>query len=346
MGIGLLVGLGTCLTENYAKNDSNTLSVQQSPHLRPNIRIFVATLKQLSLNLKLKLDPVQSVYGQMPGVLLPEEAQQDPSITMSRKSPVPPSVRCGIDTGGTFTDLIGVDDVTGDLVIGKFPFVRQRFRQVPSRGHKRIRARDRTHFLYCVGNHTRPQRASAAQGRASDLRDHAGFEDVLFIQRMNRRHHYSFEWKKPEPLVKTLDCLGIQERIDAHGRVHVPLSSEKMDLLATSIEDRLQESPGQDVSIAICLLFSYLNPSMSGSEEISGISIPGIPLSISHEVAPIWREYERGSTTVIDAFIKPILIRYVASVRASLEAAWTAQPWTIMKSNGGMRPRRQWNANR
>ncbi len=135
---------------------------------------------------------------------------------------------------------------------------------------------------------------------------------------------------------QALDCLGIQERIDARGKVQVALSSPELERLANSIEDRLKESSGQDVSIAVCLLFSYLNPEHElAVKKYLTSRFPDIPLSISHEVAPIWREYERGSTTVVDAFIKPILIRHVASMRASFKQLGPPRPWTIMKSNGG-----------
>jgi N-methylhydantoinase A len=255
---------------------------------------------------------------------------------MSKGLLVHPSIRCGIDTGGTFTDLIGVDDATGDLVIGKFPSspkdsIKSVVGVIRESGLK-IEQASSIVLGTTLGLNALLQRKGARVIFVTT----AGFEDVLFIQRMNRRHHYSFEWEKPAPLVKRYDCLGVQERIDARGNVHVALSSAEMERLANSIEDRVKESPGQDVSIAVCLLFSYLNPEHELAVKAYLASrFPTIPLSISHEVAPIWREYERGSTTVVDAFIKPILIRHVASVRASLKQLGPPRPWTIMKSNGG-----------
>jgi len=255
---------------------------------------------------------------------------------MSKGLALRPRIRCGIDTGGTFTDLIGVDDATGDLIVGKFPSsprnsIKSLVGVIRESG-LRVEHASSIVLGTTLGINALLQRKGARVIFVTT----AGFEDVLFIQRMNRRHHYSFEWEKPEPLVKRYDCLGIQERIDARGRVQVPLGSGEMQRLAGSIEERLQESPGQDVSIAVCLLFSYLNPEHELSlKKYLGSKFPTIPQSFSHEVAPIWREYERGSTTVVDAFIKPILIRYVASVRASLRQLGPPRPWTIMKSNGG-----------
>ena len=97
-----------------------------------------------------------------------------------------------------------------------------------------------------------------------------------------------------------------------------------------------RQSPGEDFSIAVCFLFSYLNPAHELSlKKYLKARFPIVTLSISHEVAPIWREYERGSTTVVDAYIKPTLTHYVASVRSSLKQLGVSRPWTIMKSNGG-----------
>jgi len=255
---------------------------------------------------------------------------------MSKGLPIRPSVRCGIDTGGTFTDLIGVDDVTGDLIIGKFPSsTKDSIKSLV--GVIRESGLNIEHASSIVLGTTLGLNALLQRkGARVIFVTTAGFEDVLFIQRMNRRHHYSFEWKKPDPLVQRRDCLGIRERIDAHGRVQVPLSPEEMARLAGIIDERLQESPGQDISIAVCLLFSYLN----GEHELAiqrylQARLPKVPLSISHQVAPIWREYERGSTTVVDAFIKPILTRHLASIRASLKQLGPPRPWTMMKSNGG-----------
>src|ERR1700728_3845753 len=166
---------------------------------------------------------------------------------MSRRLPVRSTVKCGIDTGGTFTDLIGLDDATGDLVVGKFPSsskdaIKSLVGVIRESGLK-IESVSSMVLGTTLGINALLQRKGARVIFVTT----AGFEDVLFIQRMNRRHHYSFEWEKPEPLVKRYDCLGIHERIDSRGRVQVPLSSGEMQRLAGQIEERRSESPGQDV---------------------------------------------------------------------------------------------------
>ena len=245
-------------------------------------------------------------------------------------------VRCGIDTGGTFTDLVGLDEATGDLVISKYPSsARDPVSMIVGVIKESEVAANRISSLVLgttLGLNAMLQRKGANVIYVTT----AGFEDTLFIQRMNRRYHYSFEWVKPAPLVERCNCLGINERMNSRGRVLVPLTTREIEALAGQIEKRLHASEQQDVAIAICLLFSYLNPEHEKRLKVYlGSRFPHVPLSASHEVAPIWREYERGSTTVADAYVKPIFRRYAAGVRESLRKLGARRSWTVMKSNGG-----------
>ena len=245
-------------------------------------------------------------------------------------------IRCGIDTGGTFTDLIGIDDASGDLVVGKFPSSpKDPVKSIVGVMREAKLDLKRTASIV-LGTTLGLNALLQRKGARVIFITSAGFEDVPFIQRMNRRHHYSFDWVKPKPLAERRDCLGAGERIDSRGRVLQALTHDEMERLGKEIQQRLEEAPQNDVAIAICFLFSYLNPEHELSlKEFLESRFPGIPLSVSHEVAPIWREYERGCTTVVDAFIKPILTRYVEGVRDSLKQFGHPVPWTIMKSNGG-----------
>src|SRR6516225_5496114 len=151
---------------------------------------------------------------------------------MSRGLEVRSKGRCGIDTGGTFTDLIGIDEASGDLILGKFP-------SSPADPFKSIVGviRESGLDLGCtasivLGTTLGLNALLQRKGARVIFVTTAGFEDVLFIQRMNRRYHYSFEWVKPKPLAERRDCLGVQERLDAQGRVLVPLREEEMERLA------------------------------------------------------------------------------------------------------------------
>jgi len=245
-------------------------------------------------------------------------------------------IRCGIDTGGTFTDLIGIDEANGDLVVGKFPSSpKDPVKSIVGVMREAKLDLKRTASIV-LGTTLGLNALLQRKGARVIFITSAGFEDILFIQRMNRRHHYSFDWVKPKPLAERRDCLGARERIDSRGRVLQALTLDEMERLGTQIQQRLEEVPQNDVAIAICFLFSYLNPEHELSlKKFLASRFPAIPLSVSHQVAPIWREYERGCTTVVDAFIKPILTRYVEGVRDSIKQFGHPVPWTIMKSNGG-----------
>src|SRR5262245_10205855 len=158
-----------------------------------------------------------------------------------------------------------------------------------------------------------------------------GFEDTPFIQRINRKVLYDLRWVKTEPLVASRRlCLGVDERLDADGGEVRPVDEADVRELCRQIREEGAEA------VALCLLFSYVRTDHEERvKEIVAEELPGIPVSVSHEVAPIWREYERSSTTVADAYLKPLFGRYVASLDAALRDAGMTREWTLMKSNGG-----------
>ena len=165
-----------------------------------------------------------------------------------------------------------------------------------------------------------------------------GFEDVLFIQRINRRFHYDLDWVKPAPFAERRDCLGVRERITKDGDVLIPLDEQELARLRAVVAERLAEDGADDrpAAIAINLLFSYVNP--RHEQELAAFlqrELPDVPVSLSHAVAPIWREYERGSTTVADAYIKPHVAAFARNLDRGLRERGLAAPWALMKSNGG-----------
>ena len=171
-----------------------------------------------------------------------------------------------------------------------------------------------------------------------------GFRDIPFIQRINRRYHYSLEWTKPKPLVERVDCLEIDERVNHKGDMLVSLTDQVLQGLAQRIAARLNGTgashAGPDTRtetvVAVCLLFSHLNPEHERRvKQYLAERFPDVPVSLSYQVAPIWREYERGSTVLADAYVKPTLQRYIGGVRKSLENLGISCPWAVMKSNGG-----------
>jgi N-methylhydantoinase A len=139
------------------------------------------------------------------------------------------------------------------------------------------------------------------------------------------------------PLVHRPDCVGVEERIDEEGNVLVPLDVSGLERAL----DRIAPAghvpvPGADrVAIAVCYLFSYLDPAHELATRDFITERTGLPVSLSHEVAPIWREYERGTTAIVDAFLKPMLEDYVEGLSAALSSQRISAPCSLLKSNGG-----------
>jgi N-methylhydantoinase A len=239
----------------------------------------------------------------------------------------------GIDTGGTFTDVVlAPRRGDGAVVSLKVPSSRdapggailQAFEEVDlDTGKLDLFTHGTT-----VGTNALIERTGCCVGYLTT----AGFEDTPFIQRINRATLYDLSWKKPSALVGSRQvCLGLSERIGAHGEVVRPLDE-------LQVRERCQQLRAAGVeAIAVCLLFSYLNTAHERRvKDIVRQELPDVPISVSHEVAPIWREYERSSTTIADAYLKPLMERYVVHLGTSLGKAGFDHPWTIMKSNGGV----------
>jgi N-methylhydantoinase A len=237
----------------------------------------------------------------------------------------------GIDTGGTFTDMVVYDPSSGrvdSLKTSSTPSTPgQAIVNALSEGG--VAGGDVERFVHgtTVGTNALIERTGC---RVAFLTT-TGFEDAPYIQRINRKVLYDLRWKKPEPLVASRRlCLGIDERLGAGGEEHRPVDPDQVRALCRTLRESGVEA------VAVCLLFSYVNT--EHEEQVKAIlseELPGIAVSVSHEVAPIWREYERGSTTIADAYLRPLFGRYVASLSAALEDAGMTRDWTIMKSNGG-----------
>ena len=244
--------------------------------------------------------------------------------------------RLGIDTGGTFTDLIGIDEATGRIVIAKTASTPRRPVEAVMTAIERSEVPVEAISALSIGTTVATNALLTRRGAHVLYVTTEGFEDVPYIQRMNRKYHFSLTWRKPTPLVERRNCIGVVERVDYHGRVVIPLNSASLDELAARIDARQADYPVGTLAIAVCLLFSYVNPDHElAVREFLRERFPDIPVSLSHQIAPIWREYERGSTVIADSYVKPIMQEYVRSTRAAFEAEGVNTPWALMKSNGG-----------
>ena len=237
----------------------------------------------------------------------------------------------GIDTGGTFTDLVAFHPETGAITTFKTPSVPSSPGQalLDAINGAEIPMAEVGELVHgtTVSTNALIERTGARVG----LLVTQGHEDIPYIQRINRKTLYDLRWEKPRPLLHSRrDSLGVPERIGAEGQVIRPLDESAVVNLCCTLRANGVEA------VAICLLFAYVNPEHEQwVKSIVERELPGVPVSVSHEVAPIWREYERASTTISDAYLKPLMGRYVDSLTDALREAGLKTSWTIMKSNGG-----------
>jgi N-methylhydantoinase A len=244
--------------------------------------------------------------------------------------------RVGIDTGGTFTDLIAFDDIGKRLIIAKRPSTPSAPQTAVFDVLERSGISPGEIVFLILGTTIAINSLHTRTGARVLYVTTAGFEDVLFIQRLNRKYHYDLHWIKPDPFCEHRDCLGVVERVDKDGKIVIPLTPETLERLGDTLAQRLAEHDGRPVAIGVNLLFSYANPVHEQRvAEFLRRRFPETLVSVSHEVAPIWREYDRGLTTVIDAYMKPMVSRFVGEIDKELRRRGVTVPWAIMKSNGG-----------
>ena len=220
----------------------------------------------------------------------------------------------GVDVGGTFTDFVGFRG--REVVTTKVPSTRDPSIAVVQ-GMREIGADGMAHGTTVATNAILER-----NGARTVFVTTAGFEDLLTIGRQNRPNLYDFRVTRPPPLVLRELCLGARERVDAGGRALRPLAEREVRRIAKEVHARNAES------VAICLLFSFLRPQ---HERMIREAIGDLPVSMSHDVLGEFREYERASTTVLDAYVKPLVTRYMDDLRTAIQ-----QDFYVMKSGGGV----------
>lgn len=244
-------------------------------------------------------------------------------------------IRVGIDTGGTFTDLVGVDEDTNQIIVTKCPSTPRNPEQgvLDTLASSGINVGDISFLI--LGTTSGVNALHQRTGARVLYITTQGFQDVPFIQRINRRHHYDLSWVKPAPFAERRDCIGVNERITKNGIVLLPLKHEELKRIRNLIAERIDENPGP-TAIAVNLLFGYANPKHELTiAEFLSKEFPDVPISLSHQVAPIWREYERGTTTMADAYIKPLVTDFANNLDDGLRKQGLKCKWQFMKSNGG-----------
>lgn len=242
--------------------------------------------------------------------------------------------RVGVDIGGTFTDIVflGAD---GKIHTKKISSSVEDYAQAIADGLDQVfgetglqasAVEELRHGTTVASN-----AILESKGALTGLITTKGFRDILEIRNLRMPRLYDLAWEKPVPLVERHLRVVVDERVNAQGGIDKPLDPKDAERAVDELLARKVEA------IAVCLIHSYANPEHELMiKEIIGKKAPGLPFCISFEVLPEIKEYERTSTTTINAYIMPIVASYLASLRKNLDDAGVTVPLLLMQSNGGL----------
>jgi N-methylhydantoinase A len=234
--------------------------------------------------------------------------------------------RIGIDIGGTFTDFVILDPITGEISTFKLPSTPHDPSEAVLTGIKNL-DHPVKNLSIIHGSTVATNALLERKGAVTALVTTQGFKDVIQIGRQNRPELYDFATTPPEPLIASELRFELDERVDQFGEILTALEDCQISELVAKISG--QPSPVE--SIAVVFLFSFANP--QHEQIVTGkLRDAGFFVSASHEVLPEYREYERTSTTAVNAYVSPVLDRYLKRVQDNLPAD---TPLQIMQSNGG-----------
>jgi N-methylhydantoinase A/oxoprolinase/acetone carboxylase beta subunit len=233
--------------------------------------------------------------------------------------------RIGIDTGGTFTDFVllgkGEGKVHKALSTPRAPL------QALSAGLKELCPQGLDGVEVVHGTTVGTNAFLERRGARVALLTTRGFEDVLFIGRQVRRELFNLQGKKGREIIPRDMVLGVAERRGPDGRVEEALTPEEISRVRRWVAEKKPEA------VAVCLLHSYADPEHE-ARLAAGLEDLGIPVSLSSRVLQEFREYERTCATVINAYLWPILNRYLADWSSNFPGV----PLFIQQSNGGFLP--------
>ena len=246
----------------------------------------------------------------------------------------PVSMRIGIDIGGTFTDIVCVTP-EGSLLVRKVPstpddYSRSVLECLPGLFEEARSGPARVQEVI-HGTTVATNALLQGSGARTALITTQGFRDVLELRRIRMPELYNWDWDKPPDLVPRRLRLEVPERVDARGRVIVPLDERQAEQAVDEIAAAGIES------LAVCLINSYANP--EHEERLAAMvrrKQPDLPLSLSSGILREVREYERTATTVVNAYVLPIVQRYVRSLLDAFARLGMGSPLLIMQSNGGV----------
>ena len=247
------------------------------------------------------------------------------------QNPPDPGYRIAIDVGGTFVDFVLLNERNGEITIEKQPSTPQRIVDEIGAGLGRLPVKLAEVGRILHGTTVALNTIVQEKGVKVGLITTRGFRDVLEIGRGSRPEIYNPRYSGPVSLVPRYLRREVTGRIDAAGNEIEPLDTAQLD---REVELLVRDGC---VAIAICFLNSYANPAheRQAAEFIRDLH-RDVALSVSSDLVREWREYERTSTTVLNAYIQPPFKRYIEALSERLIADGYASPLAIMQSNGGV----------
>ncbi len=240
------------------------------------------------------------------------------------------TLRIAIDVGGTFTDVVHLDPTTGSIAFHKVPTTPDDPARGVLDGFSRTGA---PMFDYIMFNHGTTLGLNALltrSGARTAIVTTRGFRDVYLLGRTDRDTNYDIRYRKPAALVERSDTFEVTERMTFEGEVRIPFDMED----AREVARRIAASGCR--SVAVAFLHAYANPANEllmrlALEEVA----PDVAVTLSHELSREYREYERTSTAVLDAYIKPIVRNYIEALEGSLADDGFEGRFLMTRSGGG-----------
>jgi N-methylhydantoinase A len=248
--------------------------------------------------------------------------------------------RIGMDVGGTFTDMVAVDEAgrvtlakaastPGDQSIGVMEGVGRLAEALGLDTATLLRQTERIVHGTTVATNALLER----KGARVALLTTEGHRDVIEMREGLKPDRYNLRMPAPEPIVPRARRVGVRERIRADGRVAIPLDRRSLDRAIRQLKTAGVEA------VAVCYLHSYRDPRHElATRKALARALPGVYVSLSSEVFPQIKEYERVCTTVVNAYVGPALDRYLSRLARRLKTAGYAGPLLIMQSHGGVVP--------
>lgn len=246
------------------------------------------------------------------------------------------TIQIGVDIGGTFTDVVALGD-DGTLAFTKVPSTPKDLLEGVAEGVRQVLAQagvspaDVRRFIH--GTTIATNAVLEQKGAVTGILATEGFEDVLELGRQKRSRMYDLDMDPETPTFLALRRrrVGIRERLDARGQVLVPLDEAQVRAEVARLRDQGVQA------LAVCYLFSFVNPAHERrTRELAREVAPELAVSLSSEVDPTFREYERLVVTAFDAYLGPVVGRYLAGLDACLAALGIRAVPQIMRSRGGI----------